>query len=214
MPDDFHDIRFPTAIALESRGGPTRKTEIVTLGSGREQRNARWMHGRRRYEAGYGVRSLDDLHAIVNFFEERRGRLYGFRWKDRMDFKSCAPAQPVSATDQVLGTGDGARTQFPLIKTYGGAFDPYVRPIAKPVSGTVRVAVAGVIRVAGTHFSVAHTTGIITFNPGFIPAAGAAVTAGYEFDVPVRFDTDELDIDLSAFNAGVAPKIPLIEIVV
>lgn len=214
MPNDFHEIRFPTSIALESRGGPARKTEIVTLGSGREQRNARWMHGRRRYEAGYGVKSLNDLHAIVQFFEERRGRLYGFRWKDRVDFKSCAPGQSVAANDQVLGSGNGTQTQFALIKKYGGNFAPYIRPIAKPVAGTVRVAVAGNELTANTAFTVNAATGIITFSAGFIPAAGAAVTAGFEFDVPVRFDTDELDIDLSAFNAGVAPKIPLIEIVV
>ncbi|MGL5735233.1 MAG: phage distal tail protein, Rcc01695 family, partial [Beijerinckiaceae bacterium] len=143
MPIDFHEIRFPTAIALESRGGPQRKTDIVTLGSGREQRNARWAHSRRRYEAGYGVKSLDALHEVIVFFEERRGPLYGFRWKDRADFKSCPPQQAPAATDQVIGVGDGVRVQFQLIKTYGAQHDPYMRTIRKPVAGTVRLAVAG-----------------------------------------------------------------------
>lgn len=214
MANDFHDIRFPTSIALESRGGPVRKTEIVALGSGREQRNARWFHGRRRYEAGYGVKSLNDLHQIVHFFEERRGRLYGFRWKDRVDFKSCAPTSAISPFDQSIGTGDGVRHQFQLVKIYGDTFAPYTRPVRKPVTGTVRIAVAGTERAENTAWTVDSATGIITFLNGFIPANGAPVTAGFEFDVPVRFDTDELDIDLSAFNAGVAPKIPLIEIVV
>ncbi|MGL4324321.1 MAG: phage distal tail protein, Rcc01695 family [Beijerinckiaceae bacterium] len=214
MPLDFHDVRFPTSVALESRGGPTRRTEIVTLGSGREQRNARWAHGRRRYEAGYGVKTLDALHEIIIFFEERRGRLYGFRWKDRMDYKSCPPSHMPAPLDQPIGTGDGTRTQFQLTKTYGAQHAPYIRPISKPVAGTVQIAVAGVAQASGTAWILNSETGVVIFQTGFIPPAGAAVTAGYEFDVPVRFDTDELDIDLSAFNAGAAPKIPLVEIVV
>src|SRR5262245_64460923 len=110
----FHEIRFPTAIAFGARGGPERRTEIVTLGSGHEERNARWADSRRRYNAGYGVRSLDDLHAVVAFFEERRGRLYGFRWRDRIDFKSSAPGAAVTPLDQALGVGNGVTAAFQL----------------------------------------------------------------------------------------------------
>src|SRR5690606_14729073 len=113
-------------------GGPERMTEIVTLASGFEERNSRWADSRRRYNAGYGVKTLDDLHAVVAFFEERRGRLYGFRWRDRVDCQSCAPAAVPAATDQAIGEGNGERTVFQLVKTYGAAHAPYVRTIAKP----------------------------------------------------------------------------------
>ena len=97
MPADFHEVRFPLDVALGSRGGPVRRTEIVTLASGREHRNGRWSDSRRRYDAGLGIRTVDALHAVVAFFEERRGRLYGFRFHDRVDWKSCAPSAKSNA---------------------------------------------------------------------------------------------------------------------
>jgi uncharacterized protein (TIGR02217 family) len=212
MPAEFHEIRFPLDVSFGSRGGPRRLTDVVTLASGREQRNARWAHSLRRYDAGLGVRTLDALHAVIAFFEERRGRLYGFRFRDRVDWRSGPPSAAPSPLDQRIGTGDAATAAFQLVKTYGLAHAPYTREIAKPVLGTVRVAVAGVEQ-AGAAFACDATSGIVTFTPGHVPAAGAAITAGFEFDVPVRFDTDELDIDLSAFAAGDIPKIPLVEIV-
>lgn len=207
-----HDILFPLDIALKSAGGPERRTEIVALGSGREERNARWAHSRRRYDAGYGIKTFDALSQVVTFFEERRGRLYGFRWRDRLDNSSAAPDAAVSATDQAIGTGDGVTAAFQLAKTYGGAFAPYQRAIVKPVAGSVQVAVDGIEQGEGAAFTVDTATGLVTFLAGHVPAASAAVTAGFLFDVPVRFDTDYLEIDLSAFAAGAIPKIPLIEI--
>lgn len=213
MVAEFHEVRFPLDVALGSRGGPRRRTDVVTLASGREQRNARWAHSLRRYDAGLGVRTLDALHAVIAFFEERRGRLYGFRFRDRLDCRSGPPSQTPTPFDQRLGTGDGAKATFELIKTYGAAHAPYTRRIAKPVDGSVRVAVNDVPQPA-SRFACDVAAGLVTFAPGFVPPAGAAVMAGYEFDVPVRFDTDDLDIDLSAFEAGEIPKIPLVEIVV
>jgi uncharacterized protein (TIGR02217 family) len=209
----FHEVLFPLDVALKGSGGPQRRTEIVALASGREERNARWANSRRRYDAGYGVKSLDALHAVIAFFEERRGRLYGFRWRDRADCRSCAPSRLPSAADQTLGSGTEARSSFQLVKRYGAAHAPWDRVIAKPVAGSVRVAVAGVEKVAGTDYTVDQVDGIVTFLPGRIPPAGAAVTAGFTFDVPVRFDADELIVDLEAFAAGQIPHIPLIEIV-
>jgi uncharacterized protein (TIGR02217 family) len=208
----FHEVLFPLDVALKSAGGPERRTDVVVLGSGREERNARWAHSRRRYDAGYGVKTFDALSQVVAFFEERRGRLYGFRWRDRLDNTSAAPDVAVSATDQSIGTGDGTPATFQLAKTYGSIYSPYQRPIAKPVAGSVRVAVAGTEAAEGTDFTVDTTSGIVTFLAGHIPASGAAVTAGFLFDVPARFDTDYLEVDLSAFAAGAIPKIPLVEI--
>jgi uncharacterized protein (TIGR02217 family) len=207
----FHEVRFPTEISRGAEGGPERRTDIVVLGSGYEERNSRWADSRRSYNAGYGVKSVDDLYAVIAFFEERRGRLYGFRWRDHADWKSCAPGGTPSATDQVIGTGDGTTASFQLKKTYGGAHAPWTREIKKPVVGTVVVAVAGVVKPPSA-FVVAPATGIVTFLAGHIPAAGQAVTAGFEFDVPVRFDSDKLEINLQGFRHGAIPNIPVVEV--
>jgi uncharacterized protein (TIGR02217 family) len=149
---------------------------------------------------------------VVAFFEERRGRLYGFRWRDRLDHSSAAPGVAVSATDQAIGTGDGTTAAFQLVKTYGSVHAPYARPVVKPVADSVRIAVAGVEVDEGVGFTIDAISGIVTFLTGHVPAVGAAITAGFLFDVPVRFDADYLEVDLSAFAAGAIPKIPLVEI--
>jgi uncharacterized protein (TIGR02217 family) len=207
----FHEIRFPTAISLGSSGGPERRTDVVVLGSGHEERNSRWANSRRSWNAGYGVRSLDDLHAVIAFFEERRGKLHGFRWKDPADWKSCAPSLLPTATDQVIGSGDGSTATFQLVKTYGSAHAPWTRVITKPVAGSVTVAVAGVVKLSSAYV-VNTANGQLTFLVGHVPVAGTAVTAGFEFDCPVRFDADRLDINVQGFNHGAIPNIPLIEV--
>lgn len=203
----FHEVLFPLDIALKSAGGPERRTEIVSFGSGREERNARWAHSRRRFDAGYGIKTLDSLRNAVAFFEERRGRLYGFRWRDRLDQTSGLSG--ISPLDQGIGAGDGTRRVFQLTKTYGSGFAPYQRVIDKPVDGSVRVAVNGSELQPGA-FTCDATTGMVTLTAA--PSSGAAITAGFRFDVPVRFDTDYLEVDLSAFAAGAIPKIPVVEI--
>lgn len=207
---DFHDVRFPLAVSFGATGGPERRTEIVTLGSGREERNQRWAMSRRRYDAGTGVRNNDDLATVVDFFEERRGRFYGFRYRDPLDHKSCAPSDQPSAQDQRLGVGDGVNVSFQLKKRYGDAFAPYDRAIVLPVDGTLVVEVGGVRRVHGGDFTLEK--GVITFSAAVVPQSGEAVTAGFQFDVPVRFDTDRLDVNLSRFHAGSIPSIPVVEI--
>jgi uncharacterized protein (TIGR02217 family) len=182
------------------------------LGSGAEERNARWANSRRSYNAGYGVKSLDDLHAIIAFFEERRGRLHGFRWRDAADCKSCPPEAAPTALDQPIGTGDGASAAFQLAKRYGSAFNPWTREITKPVAGSVLIAVAGITQTAGTAYTIDTTTGLVTFLAGHIPALGAAITAGFEFDVPVRFDADKLEISIQGVRHGAIPSIPIVEI--
>ncbi len=209
---NFHEVRFPTAISQGSTAGTQRKTQIVVLGSGREERNSNWADSRRLYNAGYGIKTLDDLYEVLSFFEERRGRLYGFRWKDRLDFKSCKPSKTPSPTDQVIGTGDGTQTSFQLVKTYGGAFAAWPRDITKPVTGTVRVAVNGVEQTEISDFTVDSSTGQVLFSATSVPASGALITAGFEFDVPVRFDADTLEVNLDHFNSGQIPAIPIREI--
>ncbi len=209
----FNEVRFPTDVALGARGGPERRTDVVTLRSGAEERNAVWADGRRKYQAGYGVKSFAQLEAVRDFFEAQRGRLYGFRWKDRFDYRSCPSPQTPTALDVAIGTGDGRTATFQLVKLYGaGLPTPYTRTIAKPVPGTVRIGVSGAAVAAALAWTADATSGLVTFLPGHVPPAGGAVTAGFEFDVPVRFDTDYLEADLAWFEAGQIPNIPIVEI--
>ena len=207
---NFHEIRFPTSLSFGSIGGPERKTDVVTLANGFEERNTPWAHSRRRYDAGVGLRSLDDIEQLIAFFEARRGPLYGFRWKDWSDYKSAFASQSQEFTDQTIAQGDGATTTFQLSKTYtSGAFS-YTRPISKPVAGTVRVGLAGSELSEGGDFTVDAATGQITFASP--PAQAAPITAGFEFDVPVRFESDQIQTSMASFEAGEVPNVPIVEV--
>jgi uncharacterized protein (TIGR02217 family) len=206
----FHEIRFPASLSFGSVGGPERRTEIVTLANGFEERNTPWAHSRRRYDAGLGLRSLDDVETLIAFFEARTGQLHGFRWKDWSDFKSCAPSEKPGPEDQLIGTGDGVTTVFQLQKTYVSGLQRYSRPIRKPVAGTVLVAVAEDPKIESLEFTVNLETGEVAFV--LPPQLGTRVTAGFEFDVPVRFDTDVIQTSVASFQAGDVPTIPIVEI--
>jgi uncharacterized protein (TIGR02217 family) len=204
----FHEIRFPDSISRGAKGGPERRTRIVELVSGDEERNASWANSRRRYDVSYGVRRADDLAAVVAFFEARNGRLHAFRFKDWSDYKSCLPSAAPAPTDQIIGTGNGSVTTFALTKTYASGAQSWARAIIKPVAGTVTVSLNGIAQ--GSGWSVNTTIGIITF--AVAPTIGAVIRAGFEFDVPVRFDTDELPVTLDIERTGSIPSIPLIEV--
>lgn len=206
----FHEIRFPTNLSFGSVGGPERRTEVVTLANGFEERNTPWAHSRRRYDAGVGLRSLDDVETLIAFFEARTGQLHGFRWKDWSDFKSCAASKVPGPEDQLIGTGDGVATVFRLQKSYSSGLQSYVRPILKPVSGTVLVAVAEDPKVESLEFTVDVATGEVTFVVP--PDLGTRITAGFEFDVPVRFDADSIQTSVASFQAGDVPTVPIVEI--
>lgn len=206
----FHDVRFPASLSLGALGGPERRTEIVTLANGFEERNTPWAHGRRRYDAGMGLRSLDDVATLIAFFEARQGQLIGFRWKNWADFQSCLPSQAVDCDDQLIAVGDETTTQFQLVKTYRSGDVSYVRPISKPVAGSVRVSVGGVPIEDAIGYGVDYATGVLTF--AHAPDEGAEVRAGFEFDVPVRFDTDVILTSMSNFQAGEVPDVPVVEV--
>lgn len=209
----FLDVTFPKGVAAGVTGGPARGVDITTLVSGDEERNARWKHSRRSWQAGLAVRSLADLEAVTALFEEAGGALHSFRFRDWTDCTSAAGSAPPAATDQQIGTGDGITTDFSLVKHYG-TLQPYARAITKPIAGSVKVAVDGTATPAG--WSVDPLTGIVSFAAA--PAAGAIITAGFDFDVPVRFDTEQIITDLSFFSddaaagLGSVPEIPLIEV--
>ncbi|RYH03369.1 TIGR02217 family protein [Salipiger sp. IMCC34102] len=206
----FHDIRFPANLSFGAMGGPERRTEIVTLANGFEERSTPWSQSRRRYDAGLGLRSLDDVERVTGFFEAREGQLHAFRWKDWADYKSCLPSKTVTAFDQVIGTGDGTTADWQLVKVYRSGAQTYARAIAKPVEGTVQIAVGGDPLQESIDFDVDFTTGIVTFSD--TPDEGASIEAGFEFDVPVRFDTDRIETAVTSFQAGQAPSVPVVEV--
>ncbi|WP_412504885.1 TIGR02217 family protein [Roseovarius sp. SYSU LYC5161] len=207
---DFHEVRFPASLSFGSVGGPERLTDVVTLSNGYEERNTPWAHSRRRYDAGVAMRSLDDIETLIAFFEARRGQLFGFRWKDWTDFKSGAARAEPSYRDQVIATGDDRTVSFQLVKNYRSGGQTYRRPIRKPVAGTVRLGLSNEEQKEGVHYEVDLGTGIVTFaHP---PNTGVEITAGYEFDVPVRFDTDRIQTSLASFQAGDVPNVPVVEI--
>lgn len=207
----FHEQRFPLRLSLTSSGGPGRQTDIVSLSNGREARNRRWRFSRRRYDVGSALRSVADLYAVLEFFEARGGQLHGFRFRDPVDFSSARPDEAVTPLDQWIGTGDGVTAAFQLVKAYGDGAAVELRPVVKPVAGSLRLAVDGLEIVDG--FVLDPTTGIVTFEAGHVPDDGAEIRAGFDYDVPVRFDTDRIEINLEAFRAGRIPSIPLIEVI-
>ena len=204
----FHEVRFPDDISKGSTGGPTRQTDIIELVSGFEERNASVFNSRRSYDASMGLRNVNDLHDVIEFWEARFGQLYGFRWKDWTDYRSGRTANVITPNDQVIGTGNAVLTQFQLAKTYSSGSSGYARAIRKPVAGTVVVARNGVQALSG--WTVDNLTGLVTFAAA--PGSGVVVTAGFEFDVPVRFDADKLTVSIDAFNHGSIPTISIKEI--
>ncbi|MEP2707190.1 MAG: DUF2460 domain-containing protein [Roseibium sp.] len=208
--DGFLKESFPASVAFGALGGPERRTEIVQLATGFETRNARWADSRRRFDAATGIRSLGDLRAVLSFFEKTRGRLNGFRFKDPFDHVSSVDGTAPTASDQLIGTGDGSQSRFRLTKTYGSGDAAYVREIRLPEETSVKVAIGGVPVTAGMDFSIDDVTGELVLNSP--PAVAVEITAGFSFEVPVRFDTDRLELSLTHFEAGDIPSIPMIEI--
>jgi uncharacterized protein (TIGR02217 family) len=204
---DFDDIRFPDVVARGAQGGPERRTEIVELTSGFEERNTPWADSRRKYDVGSGIRHPDHLAEVIAFFEARSGRLRGFRFKDWSDYKSSRPSAPVTPLDQEIGAADGTTTVFQLSKAYHSGGRSWSRTITKPVEGTVALGVGGVPQVSG--WSVDLSTGQITFDVA--PASGT-ITAGFEFDVPCRFDTDIIQTNLTNIRLGEIRAIPIVEV--
>ncbi|WP_343314775.1 TIGR02217 family protein [Brucella sp. BE17] len=204
----FHDVRFPLGVSFGATGGPQWRNEIVTLTSGLEQRNARWAHSRRHFDAGTGLRSLDDLKTVLAFFEARRGSLHAFRMRDPFDYSSASGNKAPSHLDQPLGTGDGARTQFQLIKRY----ETYERLITRPVADSVLIGINGIRVPQHEAYRLDPVTGRITFTPGYLPRTGDVLTAGFLFDVAVRFDADRLTASIASFQAGEIPSIPIVEV--
>lgn len=208
----FHDVQFPTEISYGSRGGPGFSTNIIETDSGAEQRVQRWSQPKHAYDVSWGVKSLNDLATIRNFYIARNGCAYAFRYKDWMDYTSSTTGMSsVVNTDQQIGTGDGAQTNFQLVKKYINGPSTVIRTITKPVSGSVVVALNGVNQTTG--WTVNTSTGVVTFTSA--PGVGVVVTAGFQFDVPVRFGKEidqQLAQQIDGYDNGNIQSIPLVEV--
>lgn len=202
--------RFPDDVGYGSRGGPIYNTSIIEIKSGAEHRNINWESALCRYDVAYGVRDQDDLEELIEFFHAMAGRTHGFRFKDHSDYKSCKIYETIAATDCFLGYGDGVETEWQIKKEYdAGNLDRSYRKITKPIEGTVLVRVAYVIKTEGVDYTIDYTTGIISLVS---PAPnGLPVQAGFEFDVPCRFDSDQLPVKLENY-LNASASVPLMEI--
>ncbi len=202
----FHNVTFPLALSYGVTGGPSCRTDITRLASGGEYRNNPHAASRRRYDAGSGLKSLGDVATLIAFYEARRGQLHGFRLRDPMDYSTAPLGKAVTAQDQILMRADGQTQSFQLFKHYGDDAGSYARLISKPVAATLKVAINGTQSAC----LVDDLTGLIQFDTP--PPENAIISAGFEFDVPVRFDTDYLPLTLETFGAGQLSSIPMIEI--
>lgn len=194
----FVEVQFPADISYGSSGGPEYATDVVVSSSGYEQRNVNWEQARARYNVAHGVKTKAQLDALIAFFRARKGRANGFRFKDWTDYQAT----------ETLGTGDGTKTQFQLIRSYSSGSIVETRTIKKPVAGTVQVYKNAVLQTTGV--TVDNTTGMVTFAAA--PASGVVVSASFQFDVPVRFDTDRLSASLDAYGIHSWLDIPLVEV--
>ncbi len=199
MPHAFEETRFPETISYGAKGGPEYATTVNMLKNGHEMRNSNWSASRNRYEVSQAITSQAQLDTLLGFFHARKGRATGFRLKDWADYR---------AVGQVIGTGDANRRVFQLVKTYTSGSQTTTRSITKPVSGAVDIYVDSVLQVSGV--TVDTTTGQITFDTA--PADGATIAADFEFDVPVRFDTDQLHSSLDKEGLYSWGPVELVEI--
>jgi len=202
----FDDVLYPLALGRDATISPEFSTSVSVTASGYERRASQWTDARLRFDVGPGIRSDAELGTLIAFFRARRGAARGFRLADPFDFSSNEMTGAPTMLDQLVGIGDGLTATFQLAKRYGDPADPQVRPISRPRQGSVVVSVDGAER---SDFTLA-SGGKVVFDAA--PAEGAEVRAGFLFDVPVRFAEDRLDISGSAFAAGEAPSVPLIEV--
>ncbi|MDF2097318.1 DUF2460 domain-containing protein [Aquibaculum arenosum] len=209
----FDDVAFPHPLSRRSAGGPEFRTAIVETASGREYRNQEWAAARLRFDAARGLRSVAERDALLAFFYARRGRARSFPLRDFSDHSS-APSGPGGGTgtpdpgDQSLGEGDGQTTAFQLLKWYGEGAGAYARTILLPVTASVRVALDGVEQASG--WSVSRPGGVVTFETP--PANGVLVSAGFLFEVPVRFDADRIEMQWISPAAQELGEVPLVEV--
>ena len=206
----FHEVRFSDAWAFGAIGGPERKSEIVELANGFELINHPWSRSKRRYFISFGSKAVHEIAELVSFFEARAGNKYGFRFKDWGDYKSCSVSSKISETDQLIEIGNGISSDFYLIKRYGDTERQVSRFIQKPRPLTVLIALNGELQTENVHYQIDCSLGKVVFATP--PESGVEITAGFEFDIPVRFNTDQMLVKYTDFGVAEIPDLELVEI--
>jgi uncharacterized protein (TIGR02217 family) len=206
----FHDAQLPSDVERGAQGGPRFKTTILILGGGLEKRNIDWATTRAEYDISYGIESKADYSDVIEFFYARQGRAHSFRFKDWADFE---------ITDQTVLTTDGSTATVTMFKRYTSGGVNFDRTITKPLASGWVVTVNAVSQTvvydtspAATEVAINTTTGVITLGSTHAATSGQAVNITGEFDVPVRFDTDALDVNVETFDAGSMPQLTLVEV--
>jgi uncharacterized protein (TIGR02217 family) len=205
MTASFHEVQFPSNISYGASGGPGFNTTVLTLASGFERRNINWSLARAQYDVAHGLKSQDELNVLIEFFVARRGKAYGFRFKDWADFQLPFPGDPTP----VMMTTDGTTATFQLRKVYQDTGNSYTRTLNKIVSGTLTVYNNGAVT---TDYTADLNTGIVTLGNTTKATTGHVISATCEFDVPVRFDIDELKASITDDGIVAWGQIPLIEV--
>ena len=177
----FHDTRLPENIERGAKGGPEWNTTVIEMISGREQRNVEWALPRSSWDVGYSVLDQNDYQTVLRFFYARRGMAHAFRFKDWTDY---------SVAGQQIGVGDGINADFQVVKIYADTVLPFTRTITKLVAGSLVVYDNAGVVPSGDY--TVSATGLITFDTP--PVAAHVISVDFEFDVPVRFDVDKIDL--------------------
>ena len=187
----FLEVDFPDAIAQGAVGGPEFSTDVIVLSSGFEQRNARWSEGRGRFDVSTGLKDPQDFEDLIAFAQVVRGRLFGFRFKHWLEYKSIAVDQPITKDDQIIGNGDGSTTIFQTVKNYTVGVQTVTKDIKKLKSGYL-LAIEGILQNDPADYTIDLNTGLVTLTSA--AGSGDNITSGYEFDIPVRFNTDIIQL--------------------
>lgn len=210
----FVEVQFPPSISMGATGGPRFNTSITQLSSGTEQRNINWTHARGEWDVSHGLKTDAQINELIDFFNARQGKAYGFRFKDWSDYRLPRWIETPGDLDAipVLFTTNGATRTFQLTKAYGSGSVTYVRPITKPTVGSLQLLNNGVQMTPVTDFAVDTTTGIVTLSTAIAATTGHLIAGSCEFDVPVRFDTDDMKITVTMVDNYSWNAIPIVEI--
>jgi uncharacterized protein (TIGR02217 family) len=192
----FVEERFNTEIRYGVVGGPMWSTDIVEVQSGIESANINWSSPLGRWQLSQDMYNKKETDYLINFFNTRMGRAVGFRFKDWSDYKiTLQPSSPSNTPNAGIATIISG-TLLQLVRRYQSLTRYVDTPVLKPVAGTVTLYRNGVPMAPGT-FAVDTTTGLIQVQSG---TAGAAWTWTGEFDKPVRFDTDKMDLLFAGYR--------------
>lgn len=220
---EFVDVYLPPDIrAYPWTSSPRWSTTITQVASAAEHRNQNWLNPLHSFKASQAVRCHEELEDLLEHWMVMRGPLFTFPMQDPLDFASArlkkanlAPA--LAGTDQFIAFGDGFTRVFTLQKKYTRGGVDYFRPITLPVVETVELMLNAIpVDDSGSPggpytVDVVRDTGELIFSHA--PPVASILTAGFLFDVPVRFlGDDSFDRIVSAFQVDGFADLDFVEV--